>query len=186
MKDTDEMTCAAFGDVAAELALGTLSGDERARALSHIETCVECRRETARLADTVEELLVLAPRVEPSPGLEHAVLARIEAANGGARAAGPGPRAGRRRRTAGRVLALAAAVGLVVAALVVAVRPADHAPASRLADMRTESNQVVGSVVLTADPAAAVLDIPHWNALVDSYGAAADAPYWLSLRARDG
>jgi hypothetical protein len=54
----------------AELALGILSGEERARVLAHLEDCERCRVEAERLTATADSLLYLAPAVEPPLGLE--------------------------------------------------------------------------------------------------------------------
>ena len=45
-----EMDCAAFQDAAAELALGILTGPDRAAALKHTERCASCQAEVASLA----------------------------------------------------------------------------------------------------------------------------------------
>ena len=49
------MSCAEFGNVASELALGVLYGEERAAALAHVETCRGCRRELTLLTDAADE-----------------------------------------------------------------------------------------------------------------------------------
>jgi hypothetical protein len=87
---------------AAELALGLLSGPERAEALAHLEGCAACRTTVEELADVADRLLLLAPEAEPPAGFESGVLARAGA---------PAVR-GRSRR----LVVLAAAVVLVVAA----------------------------------------------------------------------
>jgi hypothetical protein len=63
--------------VAAELAAGVATGMERARALSHLEGCQECRGYVAGLAEVTDELLLLAPEREPSLGFESRTLARL-------------------------------------------------------------------------------------------------------------
>ncbi|HEX5018560.1 MAG TPA: zf-HC2 domain-containing protein [Actinomycetes bacterium] len=57
-----------------ELALGVAPGPERASALTHIAGCTSCRSELERVAQTVDELLLLAPEVEPPSGFETRVL----------------------------------------------------------------------------------------------------------------
>jgi hypothetical protein len=88
---------------AAELALGLLSGPERADALAHLEGCAACRTAVEELADVADRLLLLAPEAEPPAGFETRVFAR---------AAAPAIGRWRRRRP---VLVAAAAVLLVVA-----------------------------------------------------------------------
>jgi hypothetical protein len=63
--------------LAAELAMGVATGVERARALSHLEDCHDCRANVAGLAEVMDELLLLAPEREPSAGFESRTLARL-------------------------------------------------------------------------------------------------------------
>jgi hypothetical protein len=85
---------------AAELALGLLSGGERAEALAHLDGCQSCRTLVEDLSDVADGLLLLAPEHEPPAGFESAVLARV------------GERPARRRRRW-----LLPAVAAVVAAI---------------------------------------------------------------------
>jgi hypothetical protein len=62
---------------AAELALGVLSGSERADTLAHLETCHACRALVEDLSDVADGLLLVAPEAEPPAGFESAVLARV-------------------------------------------------------------------------------------------------------------
>lgn len=71
------MSCAEFADVAAELALGVLTGRERADALAHLEHCDACREHVSQLTMTGEELLALLPSREPPPGFETRVMERL-------------------------------------------------------------------------------------------------------------
>jgi hypothetical protein len=73
----NEMGCEEFANVAAELALGVLTGRERAQALAHLDRCDACRAEIRQLTLTGEELLGLVPPAEPPAGFETRVLARI-------------------------------------------------------------------------------------------------------------
>lgn len=77
MSELNEMGCEEFANVAAELALGVLTGRERAQALAHLDRCDACRAEVRQLTLTGEELLGLLPPVEPPAGFETRVLARI-------------------------------------------------------------------------------------------------------------
>jgi hypothetical protein len=77
MSELNEMTCEEFSNVAAELALGVLTGRERAQALAHLDRCDACRGEVRQLTLTGEELLGLLPTAEPPTGFETRVLARI-------------------------------------------------------------------------------------------------------------
>lgn len=96
-------SCEATRSVAAELALGVAAGDERARAVQHIEQCGDCRRYVESLVETVDEILLLAPEREPPLGFEAKVMGRL----------GRAPR----RRWPRVVAAAAAAVVIAVAAV---------------------------------------------------------------------
>jgi hypothetical protein len=77
MSEVNGMNCAEFGDVAAELALGVLTGRERADALAHLDYCDACREHVRQLTMTGEELLDLLPSSEPPPGFETRVMDRL-------------------------------------------------------------------------------------------------------------
>lgn len=72
------MTCGELADVAAELALGALTGRERALALAHLEGCEPCREAIRRLMTTADQLPGLLPARDPSPGFEAAVMEWID------------------------------------------------------------------------------------------------------------
>jgi hypothetical protein len=120
MSEQDSMSCAEFHDSAAELALGVLTGRERAEALAHLDHCEACREHVRQLTMTSEQMLGLLPTAEPPAGFETRVMDRI-----GLAAPAPQPLRHRRRRPARghgfsprRVLAAAAVVvGLLGAAL---------------------------------------------------------------------
>jgi anti-sigma-K factor RskA len=77
MSEVNEMGCAEFADAAAELALGVLTGRERAQALAHLDRCEACRENVRQLAVTGEELVGLLPAVEPPAGFETRVMERL-------------------------------------------------------------------------------------------------------------
>src|SRR5919106_3989633 len=93
-------------ELAAELALDVAAGEERGRALAHLEACRECRALVGGLADAKDEILLLAPEREPSAGFESRTLARL------ARLARPVVRAPRWRR----ILSLSVAASIAAAA----------------------------------------------------------------------
>jgi hypothetical protein len=95
MSELNDMGCAGFADVAAELALGVLTGRERAEALAHLDHCEECREHVRQLTMTGEELLGLLPSAEPPPGFETRVMERLGLAV-------PGPRHAAHRRLSRR------------------------------------------------------------------------------------
>ncbi len=136
MSELNDMGCREFSDAAAELALGVLTGRERAQALAHLDHCASCREKVRQLTATGEGLLGLLPSVEPPAGFEARVMDRLglaapapspspaSQASWISRISHPGRKPARRsatgqarpaRRTQ-RVLALAAVALAVVAA----------------------------------------------------------------------
>jgi hypothetical protein len=73
-----EANCREVRDLAAEVALGIATGDERARVLQHIAGCTGCRQEIAELAQVADSLLLLAPEEEPPSGFESRVFRRFD------------------------------------------------------------------------------------------------------------
>ena len=65
------MDCDRFAEVAAELALGVLTGRERAEAVPQLDRCDACREDVRELAFTGEELLGLLPEVTPPAGFDY-------------------------------------------------------------------------------------------------------------------
>jgi hypothetical protein len=120
MSELDEMNCDEMADLAAELALGVLTGRERAKAIAHLDRCDACRENVRQLTETGQGLLGLLPSSEPRAGFETRVMARLEAA--GQRPARPaaGPprpkparlKLTRRMLTTAAVVLAAAAAGL--------------------------------------------------------------------------
>ena len=117
------MSCDRTRELAAELALGILDGEQRAQALRHVAECPECRRVVEELTVVADELLMLAPEREPPAGFESRVLARLQ----------PPPAAARPTRRRRRMLAplAAAAAAAAIAAAVVLLTTSDD---RRLAD----------------------------------------------------
>jgi hypothetical protein len=120
MSELNSMSCAEFYDSAAELALGVLTGRERAEALAHLDHCEACREHVRQLTMTGEQMLGLLPTAEPPAGFETRVMDRL-----GLTVPAPQPLRHRRRRptwghgfSPRRVLAAAAVVvGLLGAAV---------------------------------------------------------------------
>jgi len=171
MSELNEMGCHEFSDVAAELALGVLTGRERAQALAHLDHSASCREKVRELTATGEGLLGLLPSVEPPAGFEARVMDRL-----GLSAPAPSParqaswasrlallgRKPARRAPAGqarlagrtrRVLALAAVTLAIVAAGLGgwALRPGTSAPAGAplsSATLLSASHQAAGKIFL--------------------------------------
>jgi hypothetical protein len=67
-------SCARVREVAPELALGALSGAERAEAIIHVNECARCQALVNELTEAADALLLLAPELEPPAGFERSVL----------------------------------------------------------------------------------------------------------------
>lgn len=101
--------CRTVRDLAAELALGIVDGEQRARALEHLAECGECRARLEQLSTVADELNLLAPSAEPPPGFESRTVEAMRP---------PAPRLRRRRRRA-LALSLAALASAALAAAAV-------------------------------------------------------------------
>src|SRR3954468_22372298 len=99
-----EPRCHETREMAAELALGIVEGEERGRALQHLADCPDCRAEVEKFSELADELLLLAPHREAPVGFESRVLNELL----------PAPKPKRRRRLT-LVLAPAAAAVAAVA-----------------------------------------------------------------------
>jgi hypothetical protein len=144
----DLSPCDVWRDTLPELAAGVVSGEERARALAHVDDCAGCRRELAELSVVLDGLVLLAPEHEPSHGFESTVLAAMT----------PEPRKARRLRVA--ALALAASVLAVVMAVGVGWWRSSHDGDVVVADVTYASSTVAGQAVARAgDPPWVYLDL---------------------------
>ena len=112
--------CEEIRELAPELALGIVEGEERGRALEHLADCPDCRRRVEELAEVADELLLLAPHTEVPVGFESRVLGRVL----------PAPQPRRRRRRFALVLtpvaAALAAAGITLAVVSGDLRDASH------------------------------------------------------------
>lgn len=162
------MNCSQLADLAPELALGVLTGRERAQALEHLDSCGPCRQLVSSLSGVTDELLrSFAPSVEPPAGFESRVLAAIAP-----------PRVKQRNRIP--ALAAAACVALLVG---IAVLVGGSRQAFAAAEMRTESGEVVGWIYVDSDSLA--MNLPGWAEQIGRYGLAGDS-YSLRLTDQSG
>jgi hypothetical protein len=99
-------SCAQLRDVAPELALGVLSGAERAEAIMHVNGCGRCQAHVNELTEAADAIPLLAPEIEPPVGFEQRVLA-----------AGPA----RRRRSVRRMVAAVAVAAAAAAILSITI-----------------------------------------------------------------
>lgn len=73
-----EGRCEETRELISEVALGIADGEERARVLEHVAGCGDCRAELERQSTVADELLSLAPGLEPPLGFELGVRRAIE------------------------------------------------------------------------------------------------------------
>jgi RNA polymerase sigma factor (sigma-70 family) len=69
--------CARYTDDLAELALGVLTGRDRARALAHVDECPRCAEELEQMSRVADTVLQVAPEVEPPLGFESRLFERM-------------------------------------------------------------------------------------------------------------
>jgi anti-sigma-K factor RskA len=111
------------GGDASAFALGALDPAEEREFIRHLEHCAVCRDEVQALRGVVDALPMAAPQVPPTRALRRRVLAEVHADE----------RAARRRRRQGwapgrRLIPVAAAAALAVAAFVAVDLGAGHGP----------------------------------------------------------
>lgn len=162
-------SCARCRELAPELALGVLDGDERAEALRHLAGCADCRAFTDQLASVADSLLLLAPAADPPLGFESRVAAAATTA-------------GRPRRSWVRSAALAVAAAVVAALATAAVLAnGDDDALVRATLASTRSGDVVGRV-WTYDAAGG----RDWMFMTIDNPWAADNPYVCEAVLHDG
>lgn len=77
MSDASRKGCEEHSRELAELALGVLTGRDRARTLSHVETCPGCADELEHLSRAADTVVQVAPEVEPPLGFDVRLLERM-------------------------------------------------------------------------------------------------------------
>jgi hypothetical protein len=142
--------CNEVRELAPDLALGTLSGGERAEALLHVNGCARCQTLVAELTEVADRLPLLAPEVEPPPGFGESTVALMT-----------GARPRRRFRFAAAIAAAAAAAAILSITIVrvtddttsrtTAAPPPATAPALRSADMIGANGNPAGEVWVAGD-----------------------------------
>jgi hypothetical protein len=193
--ESELVGCELFESVAAELALGSLTGVDRSVALAHLDDCGACRTLIKELATVADALLLAAPEADPPAGFEVRLLARFHRGDPAvipapAMAPAPAPapaHAGQGlviplRRRLRAVLAAAAAVAVIAGAgigvgVAVAPHPATKTavPEIRVATLRSVATSnapasSVGEVAITAGkPSWVVMTFhkPGWSGYVE-------------------
>jgi hypothetical protein len=185
MSELSQMSCPEFQDVAAELALGVLTGRERAQAMAHLDRCEACRENVRQLTLTGEGLLGLLPAIEPPAGFETRVLDRIGlAAPAPDPASAPALAPARQPRRLGwsrRMLAAAAVTLAVVGAGLGgwALRSGGSSGASlQTAALESVAHQAVGKIYLYRGH-------PQWLYMSVSMGSGQETVI-CQVRDRDG
>ncbi len=146
-----ERRCAEHADELAELALGVLTGRERARVLSHVASCPRCSAELEVLSRAADSVVLAAPEVEPPLGFEVRLFEGMGVADGVS---------SRRRFWHSRWVPVAAAAAAVLVALGagLALTASPRTPStshtrslpSRTSAPLTEDGRTVGHVTIDA------------------------------------
>jgi hypothetical protein len=110
--DGGDKGCERYSGELAELALGVLTGRERARALTHVESCQRCADELEQLSRVADTVVQVAPEVEPPMGFEVRLFERMGVSESRDPARRRGVRAWRWGAATVAVAAAAVALGL--------------------------------------------------------------------------
>ncbi len=160
------LTCAEVEDLAPELALGTLPGDQRATVLAHLDGCGDCRHLVNSLSDTADALLLLAPEVDPPAGFTHRVMGRLT------------PVRSRRWRPVAVAAAVALLIGLAAGYVPGHVRSGSVAVVQVASFVHTGGESVAGQVYARSDN-------PPWVFMTVRDAGSGDA-YTCELVLKDG
>lgn len=149
-------TCADVEEMAAELAIGSLAGAERAAALGHLRDCPRCRALVDDLASTADRLLLLVPPSEPPVGFESRVATQVGSERQVGRARRP-----RRRWLAPVVAAAAVIIALagVGVGLLVGGREGGQLAVLTAFDRSERSGAICRAVVYGNDPASLMVSV---------------------------
>ncbi len=79
--DMSEHRCEQYQAELSELALGVLTGRDRARALAHVESCPRCAEELEQLSHAADAVVQAAPEAEPPMGFEVRLFERMGVAD---------------------------------------------------------------------------------------------------------
>ena len=134
--DMNEHVCDTYQEELPELALGVLTGRDRARALAHVESCPRCAEELEQLSRAADAVVLVAPEVEPPMGFETRLFERMGVAD-----------ERRRRRVTPRWVVGALAAAAAVAALVVGLSLAASSPTPPTQSAQGAHNVVTANLV---------------------------------------
>ncbi|HLM18552.1 MAG TPA: zf-HC2 domain-containing protein, partial [Acidimicrobiia bacterium] len=165
MSDVSALSCAQVRELAAELALGILSGAERAEVLLHVNGCARCQAYVAELTEAADVIPQLAPEAEPPAGFESRVLRRLDGRE----------RSVRRRWIAAAVAVAAAAI--IVSVTVVRVIESNDTTTRSVA---TQAFGTVGSAPVAVAMEGGVVPRPAgWAFVHDDHGVAVSVDYGI-------
>lgn len=142
MEPTRDPECAAVRDDLASLAIGALTGVDRARVLAHLEGCASCTADVEELAAAADALIALVPDAAPPEGFADRTVELIRADRAPRRSA-------LRRAAAVAAVAILLAVGAGVGAVASSSGTTAPASAVRTAPLRS-SVGTKGTVLLVS------------------------------------
>jgi anti-sigma-K factor RskA len=116
--DPRQHLCDEHSDNLAELALGILTGRERAATLAHVDACPRCAEELEQLSHLADAVVSIAPEAEPTVGFEVRLFNRMGLADSPPTSTAP---SSRRSATAWRRAAATPRWALAAAAVVIAL-----------------------------------------------------------------
>jgi putative zinc finger protein len=141
--------CSLVQNLLPEYAAGALDGRDRAAIENHLQSCADCRAEADTYVEVADSVLALAPMAEPPIGFEASVLSRLDTT--------PQRRV---RRTALRVLAVAAAV-LAVGLGIGRLSAPDHSSSLQKVALRADGHYVGKAWVHAGDPGWIYVDMRY-------------------------
>ncbi len=169
--------CTRVRERAPDLALGALTGPERAEVVAHLDRCPACQTVVGEYASVADALLELVPEVEPAAELSVPVLAAIQQ-----------PHLRRRRPRRRRVAALVAAAALAITAatgLTVALVRGGGSESGTTATQALRSAPMVGAGDVTVGRVVSTGERPPKLAVSVDY-LVADGRYQLAALDRRG
>ena len=165
------VSCPEVRELAPEIALGIVSGSQRADALQHASECGPCRVLVGELAEAADALPLLAPESEPPSGFEQRVVATLKA-----------PRWRNRRRVVAAIVVAAAAAMIVSIVGVRIVESRQETTGSEAAASKVRSVEMMGAnglhvgnvFVTNGKPASVIVNVNY---------AVAEGTYGIQYRA---
>jgi hypothetical protein len=145
----DPRQCEAIQDELAELALGTLFGRRRSEVLDHVESCSRCAATLEQLSIVADQLVQLAPEIEPPLGFELRLAEKL-------RSAAPVRQPSRFRRTgllsaaAAVIVALGIGIGTLANPFGGGTKPVVRSTVNLTAARLTSHGHVLGEVMISA------------------------------------